>query len=196
MKSGAFFSVTSESLHHIGRRGRRCPSNQSESRDRKRRHFEQWHADQSTNEPVNAEACVLLFTFRDWARWEELPAHTSHRPLFWNLAAAAALPSTTTISDERWKTVEDRYELLPTPAEALDLFGMLVVGVGRKVLHRRLVLTILSISKSSQLVLLLRTSSLLLLFAPSLLTFLLLQAPCRKNCTPVVVARSVCRKRT
>ena len=42
----------------------------------------------------------------------------------------------------------------------------------------------------------LRNSALLFLFAPCLLTFLLLQEPRQKNCTPVMVARSVYPKPT
>ena len=113
-----------------------------------------------------------------------------------NLPAAAALPRTTTMSD------------LPTPAEAPDLFGILLFGVGRKVIRLRLVLFILSISKASLQVLLLRISALLFLFALLLLILLLrgeaqsrssscnIHEHWRKNCTPVLVVCSVQPKRT
>ena len=53
------------------------------------------------------------------------------------------------MSGQRRKAVEDRDELLPTLA---DPFGILVFGVGRKVIHWPLVLFVLSISKPSLMV--------------------------------------------
>ena len=78
------------------------------------------------------------------------------------------------MSDQRWQAVEDRCELLLTLAEARDPFGILVFGVGRQVIHWRLAIFIWSISKPSLLVLLVRISALLFLFAPCLLKIQLL----------------------
>ena len=105
------------------------------------------------------------------------------------------------MSDQRWWAVKDRYELLPALAEVSPLLAF--SSSGRANSHPS------ASGKPSLLVLLLlRISALLFLFAPCLLIFSAsawrsscssssykIQKPWRKSCPPAVVARFVYPKR-